>query len=154
MLVEDEGLVVSCHPFTPFICRKDLDELIFEVFRFGSCSRLHSSFKGSSIVVDSGFSSTTITPVYNSVPINYGIRKLSIGGKILTNFLKEQISFRHFDLTEETWLVNLIKEQLCYFAVDFYREMEEYHLRERENIFCLPENNTVTRISQGVVEGK
>jgi actin-related protein 6 len=46
-----------------------------------------------------------------------------MGGKIMTNFLKEIISFRYWDMMHETVLINAMKEQLCYVARDFAAEM-------------------------------
>jgi actin-related protein len=41
---------------------------------------------------------------------------LDIGGKLLTNLLKETLSFRQWDMMDETCLVSAIKERCCFIA--------------------------------------
>lgn len=71
------------------------------------------------LVVDAGHSHTTITPILRGQPIHRAIRRLDIGGKLLTNRLKETISLRHFSLMDEPHLVGQIKEDACYVSLDF-----------------------------------
>jgi len=63
--------------------------------------------------------------------INYGIRRLNLGGKALTNYLKEIISFRTWNMMEETFLMNVVKEKLCYVSTDFVNDLHE--TRKPEN---------------------
>lgn len=44
-------------------------------------------------------------------------RRLNIGGKALTNVLKETVSFRAFNLQDETLLMDAVKEQLCFVSM-------------------------------------
>ena len=76
------------------------------------------------LVIDSGFSHTTVTPLYNGRPIHQAIRRLEVGGKLLTNYLKELVSIRHFNLVDETYLTNEIKEAVCYVSGDFRDDLE------------------------------
>ncbi|KAF8927493.1 Actin- protein 6 [Haplosporangium bisporale] len=46
------------------------------------------------VIVDSGYSFTHIVPFWRGKPILVGIRRINVGGKLLTNHLKEIISFR------------------------------------------------------------
>ena len=76
------------------------------------------------LVIDSGFSHSTVTPLYNGRPIHQAIRRLDIGGKFLTNYMKEIVSIRHMDMTAETYLMNQIKEDVCYVSHDFKVDLE------------------------------
>lgn len=76
------------------------------------------------LVVDSGYSHTTVTPLVKGRPIQEAIRRLDIGGKFLTNYLKELISIRHFNVTDEPWLVNEIKEATSFVSQDFAKDLE------------------------------
>lgn len=76
------------------------------------------------LVVDSGYSHTTVTPLIKGHPIQEAIRRLDIGGKFLTNYLKELISIRHFNVTDEPWLVNDIKEATSFVSQDFAKDLE------------------------------
>ena len=76
------------------------------------------------LVIDSGYSHTTITPLYQGRPIQSAIRRLDVGGKLLTNYLKELISIRHFGLMDEPYIVNEIKEKVCFVSSDFQRDLD------------------------------
>lgn len=77
------------------------------------------------LVVDSGYSHTTVTPLLKGQPIQSAIRRLDIGGKFLTNYLKDLISVRHFDVRDEPWLVNEIKEATSFVSQDFAGDLEK-----------------------------
>lgn len=74
------------------------------------------SAPGCGVVVDAGFSCTTIVPYLDYLPITTSIVRLDVGGKILTNRLKEYLSFTQVNLMEEEWVVNQIKEKCCFVA--------------------------------------
>lgn len=76
------------------------------------------------MVIDSGFSHSTVTPLFNGRPIHQAIRRLDIGGKLLTNHLKELVSIRHYNMLDETHLMNEVKEAICYVSQDFKRDLE------------------------------
>lgn len=76
------------------------------------------------LVVDSGFSHTTVTPLFNGRPIPQAIRRLDIGGKFLTNYLKELISIRQYHMLNETYVMNEIKETVCYVTNDFKHDLD------------------------------
>ena len=77
------------------------------------------------LVIDSGYSHTTVTPLYRGRPIQQAIRRLEIGGKFLTNALKEMLSIRQMDVREETYMVNQMKEDVCYVSGDFKADLEQ-----------------------------
>lgn len=78
------------------------------------------------IVVDCGFSGTIVTPFLGGRPVHWNSVRIDVGGKVLTNYLKELITFSQVNLAEDTWLCNTIKELCCFclpgeaanFAVD------------------------------------
>ncbi|RDW67126.1 actin family protein [Aspergillus mulundensis] len=76
------------------------------------------------LVVDSGYSHTTVTPVYRGQPLQRGIRRLDIGGKHLTNYLKELVSMRQYNMLDETYIMNEVKESACFVSNDFSRDLE------------------------------
>ena len=76
------------------------------------------------LLIDSGFSGTTVTPVVHGRPIQQAIRHMDVGGKFLTNYLKEIISIRHYNMVDETHLVNEIKESVCFVSSNFQRDLE------------------------------
>lgn len=76
------------------------------------------------LVVDSGHSHTTIMPILSGRPIQCAIKRLDVGGKFLTNRLKELISLRHFGLMDDPYLADQIKEDVCFVSPDFKRDLE------------------------------
>ena len=51
-------------------------------------------------------------------------RRIDVGGKLLTNHLKEMLSYRQLDLMGETYITNEVKERCCYVSLDYSRDME------------------------------
>jgi actin-related protein 6 len=76
------------------------------------------------LLIDSGYSHTTVTPLINGRPIQQAVRRLDIGGKFLTNYLKEQLSIRAFYAMDETYVVNELKESVCFVSQNFSRDLE------------------------------
>lgn len=65
-----------------------------------------------------------MTPLFKGKPIHQAIRRLDIGGKFLTNYLKELVSIRHYNMLDETHLINEVKESICFVSEDFKRDLE------------------------------
>jgi len=76
------------------------------------------------LLIDSGYSHTTITPLLHGNPFHNSIRRLDVGGKIMTNYLTRLLSLRQYDMRNETYLVNEIKEACCYISRDFKGDLE------------------------------
>lgn len=68
------------------------------------------------LVIDTSYSDTTILPMYNGRLLQSAARRLTVGGKLLTNYLKELSSLRHYNMMEEAYLLNEIKEAVSYVA--------------------------------------
>ncbi|XDG06444.1 hypothetical protein ABKA04_006059 [Annulohypoxylon sp. FPYF3050] len=76
------------------------------------------------LLIDSGYSHTTITPILQGRPIHPAIRRLDVGGKLLTNYLTRLLSLRHYDMRNETYIVNEMKETACYVSLDFKGDLD------------------------------
>lgn len=77
------------------------------------------------LLIDSGYSFTTITPIFQGRPLQSAIRRLEVGGKLLTNYLTRLLSLRHYDMRNDTYIVNEIKEKTCYVSLDFKGDLEK-----------------------------
>lgn len=77
------------------------------------------------LLVDSGYSHTTVTPILQGRPLHQAIRRLDVGGKLMTNYLTRLLSVRHFDMRNETYIVNEMKEAVCYVSLDFKGDLEK-----------------------------
>lgn len=136
-------LMLTEAPNAPAVLQRNADEMVFEEFEFTSYYRTIapalSAFAPSPfaaapaqtpgfpleciLVVDVGHSHTTITPLYHGRPIHAACRRLEIGGKTLTNHLKNLIS-RTFDVHREDWIVGEIKEDVCFVSQSFTSDLE------------------------------
>ncbi|GAP93365.1 putative actin-like protein arp-6 [Rosellinia necatrix] len=76
------------------------------------------------LLIDSGYSHTTVTPVLQGRPIHGAVRRLDVGGKFLTNYMARTLSLRHYDMRNETYIVNDIKEAACFVSLDFNGDLE------------------------------
>lgn len=65
-----------------------------------------------------------VTPVYNGQPLQRAIRRLDLGGKHLTNYLKEIVSVRQYNMVDETYVMNMVKEAACFVSNDFAGDMD------------------------------
>ncbi len=51
------------------------------------------------------------------------MKRINIGGKLLTNYLKELVSYRQWNMMDEFVLINQVKEQLCYVSMDVMKDL-------------------------------
>jgi hypothetical protein len=63
--------------------------------------------------------------------------RVDVGGKLLTNHLKEIISYRQIHVLEETYVMNACKEDACFVSLDFDRDLrmasEDSKVRIKKN---------------------
>uniref|UniRef100_A0A1B6G3R9 Actin-related protein 6 n=1 Tax=Cuerna arida TaxID=1464854 RepID=A0A1B6G3R9_9HEMI len=101
------------------------------------------------VVIDCGYSFTNIAPYIKDKKYKLGIRRIDVGGKVLTNHLKEVISYRQLHVMDETHVMNQVKEDACYVAQDFMKEMEVARQKYPENTiardYVLPDYTSIRR---------
>lgn len=76
-----------------------------------------------SLVVDCGFSFIHAAPVFQNFCVNYGVKRMDLGGKALSNYLKELISYRSVNVMDESFLMDHVKEKLCFVSLDVDRDL-------------------------------
>ena len=125
-----------------------LDEIIFEEYKFQSLLRLPSptlcalNYSQShpdslcSLVVDSGYSFTHVVPFYGNKMIPEAILRIDVGGKLLTNHLKEITSYRQLHVLDETYVMNQVKEDACYVSQDFFKDMAQAQKNRGQNLIA------------------
>ena len=119
------SLLLTETPMCPTAIQDTLDEMVFEHFGFESyCTRPAAVLAAraireqqaaetppcASLVVDAGFSATHFVPIFGGTPVNFAIKRLNVGGKLLTNQLKTIVSYRSYNVMEENYLINDVKE--------------------------------------------
>nr|AAC47513.1 actin-related protein-like [Caenorhabditis elegans] len=85
------------------------------------------------VVVDSGFSWTTVASFVNGMLIQDSVIRIDVGGKALTNKLKDWVSYRQLNVSEETYVINECKEDLCFVSQNFDESMKEARNRFQGN---------------------
>ncbi|PPQ95265.1 hypothetical protein CVT26_014839 [Gymnopilus dilepis] len=137
------------------------DQLIFEEYEFDSYYRCTPasvipygnlfSQPGSpppdcAVIVDSGFSFTHVVPMIDGQIVWNAVKRLDVGGKLLTNQLKELVSFRQWNMMDETYIMNQVKETCCYVSADFKGDSETCRIDPKGNSivqeYILPDLST------------
>lgn len=155
-------LILTEPPFNPDSLRSSQNEFIFEQFGFRSLLCCNPSFLALQafssakspqpvhccVVVDCGYSFTHVIPYYDGIKVNHAVKRINVGGKLLTNYLKEVISYRYFNMMDETFITNIIKERLCYVSLDFQDDMKNSRTKGKQNRilkqYVLPDLATTT----------
>lgn len=75
------------------------------------------------LVVDSGFSLTHIVPTVHARAVVNGIRRINIGGKLLTNLYKEAVSYRQWNMMDEFFIMNDVKETTSFISNNFHHDL-------------------------------
>ncbi|GMS84309.1 hypothetical protein PENTCL1PPCAC_6484 [Pristionchus entomophagus] len=155
---QEDSRIVLTHPNALVPAIKDEScEILFEMFGFGqvfksSTAGLVGQCKRQSrvvLVVDSGFSFTHVVPFLDGKIIQEGVVRMDIGGKLLTNQLKEWVSYRELNVVEETFVMNECKEDACFVSMQFDKDSEIARCRGEENTmvreYVLPDFSTRQR---------
>lgn len=102
-----------------------------------------------SLVIDIGYSFVHIVPFVKGKRVREAIRRIDIGGKIMTNHLKEIISYRQLNVMDESYVINQVKEDTCFVSQNFKADMKTTKKRGAENtIVCdyvLPDFTSIRR---------
>ncbi|KAI8752843.1 actin-related protein 6-like isoform X1 [Biomphalaria glabrata] len=164
----NETALLVTEPFFNFpSIGESINEVIFEEYQFQALHRTqaptlscykHQTDKVTSgslfgtLVVDSGYSFSHIVPFYKNKPLKEAIIRVNVGGKVLTNHLKEVISYRQLMVMDETYVINQMKEDVCYVSTQFKKDISIARLKYPENTisrdYILPD---YTHIKRGYV---
>lgn len=102
-----------------------------------------------SLVIDMGYSFTHIIPFIKGKKVKEGIRRIDIGGKLLTNHLKEIISYRQLNVMDESYVINQVKEDACFTSLNFNSDMKIAKKKFPENTiiqdYVLPDFTSIRR---------
>ncbi|KAF8583586.1 Actin/actin-like protein [Ramaria rubella] len=138
--LQSTSLLITEPPFNLHSIQEKYDQLAFEEYEFASYVRcpaaslapygsIFSSDTPSlphpecSVVVDSGFSFTHVLPLMQGKILWKGVRRIDVGGKLLTNHLSTLVSFRQWNMLDQTHIVNDVKEKCCYVSSSFSNDL-------------------------------
>ncbi|XP_051889667.1 actin-related protein 6 [Pristis pectinata] len=157
-----ETTIIITEPYFNFnSIQESMNEILFEEYQFQAVYRTNAGTLSASkyfqendselccLVVDSGYSFTHIVPYCKGKKMNEGICRINVGGKLLTNHLKEIISYRQLHVMDETHVINQVKEDVCYVSQDFYKDMQTAQLKGEGNTvmrdYVLPDFSTIKK---------
>ncbi|RDB14700.1 Actin-like protein ARP6 [Hypsizygus marmoreus] len=144
----DSSLLITEPYFNLPNIQDTYDQLIFEEYEFESCYRCTPASlipygtlfnqpglpsAECMIVIDSGFSYTHVVPILQGKVIWKAVKRLDVGGKLLTNQLKELVSFRQWNMMDETYIMNDVKESCCYVSTNFKSDLEMCRANPKTN---------------------
>ncbi|XP_050301034.1 actin-related protein 6 [Anthonomus grandis grandis] len=160
----EENPVVITQPLFNFKSIQDCtDEIFFEEYEVPSLFRCHPADlaylnyakehklnkTNPCLVIDSGYSFTHIVPYIKGNKFLRAIKRVNVGGKLLTNHLKDIISYRQYNVMEETYVINQVKEDTCYVCKDIKQELAEAAKPSSSNSivknYVLPDFNVIRR---------
>lgn len=85
------------------------------------------------VVVDIGYSFTHIVPIVKGKKVRSAMIRIDVGGKLLTNHLKETTSYRQLNVMDETYVINQVKEDACFVSQNFTEDMSTAKKKFPEN---------------------
>jgi actin-related protein 6 len=101
------------------------------------------------LVIDLGYSFSHVVPFVKGKKVESAVRRVDIGGKLLTNHFKEVISYRQLNVMDESYVINQVKEDSCFVSQDFYADMRIAQKKYPENHivreYVLPDCTTIKR---------
>lgn len=157
----DANLIVTEPHFNFTSIQETTNEVLFEEYGFDSILRCNATWLSQNkiandrpknkccIVVDSGYSFTHIVPYCDGRKVKEAVKRINVGGKLLTNRLKEVISYRQLMVMDETHVMNQCKEDVCYVSTDFYKDTEKAKKKGKDNTivrdYVLPDYTHIKR---------
>lgn len=102
---------------------------------------LYNQGKVNGLVVDSGYEYTHVVPVESGYPVAHGIRSMPVGGWHVTQYMKQLINERGYDMKTPMDMdyVTEIKEKFGYCSWDFERQQAHLFTEDMEQKYTLPD---------------
>ncbi|KAL6751380.1 Actin/actin-like protein [Haematococcus lacustris] len=103
--------------------------------------QLPAAQAGAGVVLDAGFSFTHVIPYFDNQPLLQGVKRINLGGKALSNYLKELVSYRSLNMMDEPYLMEVVKEAVCFVSKDVRNDLKLASLRSSpfKREFVLPD---------------
>ncbi|PVU92691.1 hypothetical protein BB561_003673 [Smittium simulii] len=127
----DTNLVLTEPIFNPPSIKTNLYELIFEEYEFPSLISLSASeFVAKSNYLDLFQKERSVFPdsmiVVDIASIQNTFNRIDVGGLTLTNFLKHIVSYRSWDIRDDYYIANDIKEKCCFVSQNFNYDLKNF----------------------------
>lgn len=142
-----------------------MTEVVFETFKapafyvsFSAVLPLYASGRTTGIVVECGDGVTDVVPICEGFALPHAIVRTDMAGHDLTDYLMKILAERGytFSTTAERFIVQDMKEKLCYTALDFEQEIRTASGKERSGVKVVSagkESDTESESSRGTERG-
>ncbi|XP_038660042.1 actin-like protein 7B [Scyliorhinus canicula] len=148
---EDHAVMVADPPLSPVTNRERTAELLFEAFGIPAIHITRQSLLSiyaygctSGLVVESGFGSSCVVPIHEGYIMPHITATVDYGGSDLTKYLLKLINHNGYKIgASEYHLVEKIKQEYCYTAIDFDNEMRS-ETKEYTAHYELPDGKIIT----------
>ncbi|KAK9790567.1 hypothetical protein WJX73_008231 [Symbiochloris irregularis] len=98
------------------------------------------------VVVDAGFSFTHVVPIFDGKVMKSAVRRIDLGGKALTNYLTELVSYRSMDMREEAYLMEHIKNAISFVSTDLKADLVKAKTSSKLKVeYVLPDGLSLAR---------
>jgi actin-related protein len=141
-------------PLNPKANREMMASIMLEKFGVPAVFIEHTSVlsllalsKKSGLVVDSGYDSTTLVPLYNHSKIQDAMMRINIGGKNLNEYLERMLNEHgyYFRSSSEKRMVKEIKEKFCYVSCDIDVDLNNsYRNNDVNRNYETPDGNIIS----------
>ncbi len=131
----EQPVLLTEAPLNPKKNREQMIEVFFEEFKVPAfyvftqaVLALYASGRTTGLVVDSGDGVTHVVVIYDGYSIKHATQRMDLAGRSLTQYLQKHLTEEGVSLkgAAEGEIVKQIKEKLCYVALDYNQELQEY----------------------------
>ena len=155
MSPEEHPVLLTEAPLIPKANREKMTQIMFETFKvpamyvaIPAVLSLYATGRTTGIVVDSGFGSAYIVPIYQGHYLPDAVLRKDVGnGNDLTCYMVKLLTERGYSFTTsaELEIACDIKEKFCYVALDFKEELGTASKRDGfEKSYTLPDGQEIT----------
>lgn len=132
---QEQPVLLTEAPLNPKKNREKMIEVFFETFKVPAfyvftqaVLALYASGRTTGLVVDSGDGVTHTVVIFDGYCIKHATQRMDVAGRLLTEYFQKHLSEEGVSMKggAEKEIVRAIKEKICYVALDFQQELNDY----------------------------